>query len=50
MNSGQTIAAVKELYQYGNNPSLQEELDYEREYKIELTDKVDNLKNFKKNI
>lgn len=49
-NSGQTIAAVKQLYQFGSNHTLQEGLEYEREFKMELTDKIDNLKNFKKEI
>lgn len=49
-NSHQTIGAVKHLYQYGSTHSLQEGLDYERDYKMELTDKVDSLKNFKKEI
>lgn len=49
-NSQQTISAVKQLYQFGSTHSLQEGLEYERDFKVELTDKVENLKNFKKEI
>jgi enoyl-CoA hydratase/carnithine racemase len=49
-NSGQTIAAVKQLYQYGSTHSLEEGLKFERDYEVDLTDKADNLKNFKENI
>ncbi|MFT6359898.1 MAG: hypothetical protein ACJAYJ_004133, partial [Saprospiraceae bacterium] len=49
-NSGQTIAAVKKLYHFGSKHSLLEGLEYERNYKTELTDKADDLLNFKKKI
>lgn len=49
-NSGQTIAAVKDLYHFGSKHSLLEGLEYERNYKTELTDKADDLLNFKKKI
>lgn len=49
-NSGQTIAAVKNIYQYGATHTLAEGLQYERDYEMKLTDKVDQLKDFKKNI
>ncbi len=49
-NSAQTISAIKHLYQYGNLHTLKEGLDYEIEFKVELTDKIDTLKNFKKEI
>lgn len=49
-NSAQTIAAVKDLYQYGSTHSLTEGLVYERDYQFVNTDKVDTLKNFKKEI
>ncbi len=49
-NSAQTIAAMKEMYQYGNMHSLKEGLDFERDYQTNLTDKIDTLKNFKKKI
>ena len=47
-NSAQTIAAVKQLYQFGSLNSLKEGLDFERDYKMELTDKTKELKDFKK--
>lgn len=49
-NSGQTIAAVKQLYQFGNTHLLQDGLDYERDYQMDLSDKTETLKNFKKNL
>lgn len=49
-NSAQTIAAVKELYQYGSLHTHQEGRDFEQQYKVEITDKAEDLKNFKKNI
>jgi len=49
-NSKQTIAAVKHLYQYGSTHTLDEGLAYERDYEIEFTDKVDDLKDFKNKI
>jgi enoyl-CoA hydratase len=49
-NSAQTIAAVKTLYQYGSTHTLREGMIYERDYKMELTDKVDALKDFKNRI
>lgn len=49
-NSGQTIAAVKDLYQYGSKHSLTEGLEYERTYQMNLTDKVEDLLNFKDKI
>lgn len=49
-NSSQTIAAVKHLYQFGSTHSLQEGLKYEQHYEMVVTDKVDQLKNFKKEI
>lgn len=47
-NSAQTIAAVKQLYQFGSLNTLKEGLDFERDYKMELTDKTKELKDFKK--
>ncbi len=49
-NSQQTIAAVKSMYHYGSKHTLQKGLDFERDYQVDLTDKTDNLKNFKKEI
>ena len=49
-NSGQTIAAVKTLYQFGNTHTLAEGLQYELDYEMNPTDKKDNLKNFKKEL
>ncbi|MEL7533237.1 MAG: enoyl-CoA hydratase/isomerase family protein [Bacteroidota bacterium] len=49
-NSAQTIAAVKQLYQFGNTHALPEGLQYELDYEMQLTDKTDKLKNFKKEI
>lgn len=49
-NSSQTIAAVKTLYQYGSLHGLKDGLIYEQEYQVELTDKKDTLKDFKKKL
>ena len=49
-NSAQTIAAIKKLYQYGSLHSLKEGIQYELDLKTELTDKADQLKDFKKNL
>ncbi|MFK7921037.1 MAG: enoyl-CoA hydratase/isomerase family protein [Bacteroidia bacterium] len=49
-NSAQTIAAVKQLYQFGNTHSLTEGITYEQEFEMQPNDKTDKLKNFKKEI
>jgi enoyl-CoA hydratase/carnithine racemase len=49
-NSKEGIQAIKHLYQHGNNLQLPEAIQYERDYKMLVTDKVDDLKNFKDNI
>lgn len=49
-NSAQTIAAVKKLYQFGNTHVLPEGITYEQEFEMQLSDKKDKLKNFKKEI
>lgn len=49
-NSRQTIAAIKTLYQFGSLHTMKEGLDFETDYQAELTDKKDNLKNFKKEL
>lgn len=49
-NSAQTIAAVKTMYHFGNMHSLEEGLKYEKEYEAQFSDKIEDLKNFKKNI
>jgi len=46
-NSAQTITAIKELYQYGSQHTLEEGLQYELDFQMDLTDKTDTLKNFK---
>ena len=46
-NSSQTISAIKQLYQYGSQHTLEEGLQYELDFQMELTDKTDTLKNFK---
>ena len=49
-NSGQTIFLLKDLYEYGSKHSITEGLAYEANHEFVNTDKVDNLKNFKKEI
>lgn len=49
-NSGQAIGSIKQLYQYGNLHTLDKGLDFEKEFEMEVTDKVDDLKNFKDKI
>ncbi|RMG86527.1 MAG: enoyl-CoA hydratase/isomerase family protein [Bacteroidetes bacterium] len=49
-NSGQAIAAIKQLYQFGSLHTLKEGLAFERDYKAQFTDKTEDLKNFKKKI
>ncbi len=49
-NSAQTIVAIKTLYHYGSMHTLKEGLDFEQKYEVELTDKQDVLKDFKKKI
>jgi len=49
-NSTQTIAVVKDLYQYGSLQGLEKGLIYERDFEVELTDKTDALKEFKKKL
>ena len=46
-NSAQAIAAIKQLYQYGSQHTLEEGLQYELDFEMEVTDKTDTLKNFK---
>jgi len=49
-NSGQTISAMKQLYHFGSQHTLKEGFEFERNFKVELTDKKDTLKNFKKEL
>ncbi|MEL6594126.1 MAG: enoyl-CoA hydratase/isomerase family protein, partial [Bacteroidota bacterium] len=49
-NSAQTLYAIKQLYQFGNTHALPEGLKYEEDFQMELTDKTDTLKNFKKSL
>ncbi|MEL6673263.1 MAG: enoyl-CoA hydratase/isomerase family protein [Bacteroidota bacterium] len=49
-NSSQALAGIKHVYQYGAAHTLDEGLKYEIDYQMKLTDKADELKNFKKNI
>lgn len=49
-NSQQTIAAMKKLYHYGSTHTLEEGLVFERNFKVNLTDKKSDLKDFKKKI
>lgn len=46
-NSSQAIGSIKELYQFGSENTLKEGLRFEAEFKMEVTDKTDDLKNFK---
>ncbi len=49
-NSAQAIAAIKEIYQFGNIHTQAEGLAFEQAYEMKLTDKMDTLKNFRNNI
>lgn len=49
-NSKQGVQAIKHLYQVGTNLPLHEGIQYERDYKMVVTDKADELKNFKDKI
>lgn len=49
-NSKQAVSAMKHLYQTGSNLHLKDGIQYERDYKMVVTDKVDDLKNFKDKI
>ncbi|MEM7105690.1 MAG: enoyl-CoA hydratase/isomerase family protein [Bacteroidota bacterium] len=49
-NSRQTIATIKQLYQFGSLHSLKEGLQFERDFEVNLTDKTEFLKDFKNKI
>lgn len=49
-NSGQTIAVVKDLYQHGSRHGLEAGLKFEENYQAPLTDKTDELANYRSNI
>ena len=49
-NSGQAIGSIKNLYHKGSMVTLEEGIKYELEYEMNVTDKKDDLKNFKDKI
>ncbi|HRG35901.1 MAG TPA: enoyl-CoA hydratase/isomerase family protein [Chitinophagales bacterium] len=49
LNSAQTIAALKHLYNEGYHNTLEEGLKIETAYKVNITDRADFLKQFEKN-
>lgn len=49
-NSAEAIAYIKDLYEYGSTHTLEEGLIYERDKEINIGDKTETLKNFKKSI
>lgn len=49
-NSSQTIAVVKELYHHGSRHGLEAGLKFEENYQAPLTDKTDELANFRSNL
>ena len=49
-NSAQAISAIKDLYHYGSKNNLKEGIQYELDYQATFTDKVEDLKNFRKKI
>lgn len=48
-NSAETIAAMKHLYYQGEQTTLKEGLQIEKEYEVAITDRTEFLKNFTKN-
>lgn len=48
-NSSQTIAAMKQMYNYGQRYGLDKGIQYELDYEKNISDKNDTLKQFKKN-
>ena len=49
-NSGQAIGAIKNLYHYSSMHTLEDGIQYELDYEMKVTDKKDDLKNFKDKI
>ncbi len=49
-NSGEAIAGIKQVYQYGSIHTLKEGLHFERDFEMVITDKLDTLKNYKTKI
>ncbi len=49
-NSAQGLAVVKNMYQFGNLHTLKDGLQYELDYEVTISDKVDALHDFKNNI
>lgn len=49
-NSGQAIGAIKNLYHYSSMHTLEDGIQYELDFDMKVTDKVDDLKNFKDKI
>jgi len=49
-NSPQAIGAIKQLYQFSSRNTLDDGIQYELDYEMKVTDKVDDLKNFKDKI
>ncbi|MDW3197458.1 MAG: enoyl-CoA hydratase/isomerase family protein [Cytophagales bacterium] len=49
-NSAQTIAVVKELYHHGSRHGLEAGLKFEENYQAPLTDKTEQLANYKSNL
>lgn len=49
-NSAQTISVVKELYHHGSRHGLEAGLKFEENYRAPLTDKTDELANYRSNL
>ncbi len=47
-NSAQSVASIKEIYQYGAERTFLEGLAFETDYQIDITDKEEELREFKK--
>ena len=48
-NSSQTIAAMKQMYNFGHQSTMAEGIQYELNYSADTSDKKEALNNFKKN-
>jgi len=49
-NSGPAIGSIKKLYQFGSENTLKEGIEYESKFKMNIKDKMEDLKNFKNKI
>jgi len=49
-NSGLAIGSIKKLYQFGSENTLKEGIDYESKFEMNVTEKMNDLKNFKNKI